>query len=318
MSAVPLLKCLSIQSKKNPENKCNNNVTKGEFCSKHSKSKIRWIKPSVVLTRAVKLAGLKLLRWFQRHINPIIYKKHGPATFFTGISNNPTDIYTLEPIDSIPMKYRFSYKDIKNHVWLFDIRFLTEGRRYSPHLINHFTHEPISGMALDRFHVLVESLTKSKVPILYTDNNILTSEQIWNQKVLDVFLRISSHGYAVNVNWFDNLTVELHSLLYQYLYNGWMYANALTEMDRERIVPKWKNMKSALFRWHPNRICNETHELKWWKKQNLYILNAFLTRSEDKATQGVGAIYVLTAFAKVYPSVRESFPWLVIDDTFAH
>jgi hypothetical protein len=150
------------------------------------------------------------------------------------------------------------------------------------------------------------------MPILYLENNELTPEQIWNQKVLDVFLRISSHGYAINVSWFDNLRPTQHACLYAFLYDIWMVHNNLTDYDRERIVPKYRSSNSPLFRWHPHVVCGKPHELKWWRKQNLYVLNAFLTRSSDKSNQGICAIYILTAFARIYPSVRESFPWLAI------
>lgn len=304
-------KCASVQSKRNPSEKCNHTATKGEFCARHSKSKVRWIKPVITLTRSVKVAGLKVLRWLQRHTRPLIYKHHGPAVFVPEICENVHDVYTLESTSTIPMMYRFSYIDTKKHVWMFDIRFFTQGLTYTGSLLNPFTQESIVGPSLDRFHNLVASLRKSNIPVLYTEDNTLTPEQIWNQKVLDLFLKLSSHGYAVNLTWFDSLSATGHTSLYRHLYNGWM-AGTLTEADRERIVPKYRGAKTTLFRWHPNVVCSESHPLKWWRKQNLYVMNAFLTRSDDKSVQGIGAIYVLTAFAKIYPSVRESFPWLAV------
>jgi hypothetical protein len=301
---------MSIQSKKNPVEKCNNLATKGEFCARHVKSKVKWVAPIVTLTRSVKVAGMKILRWLRRYTYPLIYKHHGPAVFSPEICENIHDVYTLEPTATIPMMYRFSYVDEKKHIWMFDIRFFTQGLTYTGQLLNPFTQEAISGKSLECFQNLVASLRKSNKPVLYTDDNILTPEQIWNQKVLDLFLRLSSHGYAVNLSWFDSLTTSGHASLYRHLYNGWM-AGTLTDADRERIVPKYRGAKTSLFRWHPNVICSEQHVLKWWRKQNLYVMNVFLTRSADKSTQGVGAIFILTAFAKIYPSVRESFPWLV-------
>jgi len=308
------MKCISIQSKKNPTEKCNLVATKGEFCSRHAKSKVKvlWVKPIVTLTRSVKLAGFKILRFLQRYTHPLIYKNHGPSVFLPEICENIHDVYTLEPVNTIPMMYRFSYVDAKRHVWMFDIRFFTQGLTYSGTLLNPFTQEAITGGALERFHALVSSLRKSKKTILYTDDNTLTPEQIWNQKVLDMFLRLSSHGYAVNMSWFESLTMSGHATLYRHLYDGWTYGTALTDADRERIVPKYRGSRTALFRWHPNVICNEAHPLKWWRKQNLYVMTAFLTRSEDKSMQGIGAIYILTAFAKIYRAVRESFPWLQV------
>ena len=310
MSSPPEMKCISIKSKKNPAEKCSLAATKGDFCSRHAKSKVRWVKPVVTLTRSVRVAGLKVLRFLQRYVNPRIYKKHGPAVFTPEICENVHDVYTLEPTSTIPTMYRFSYIDSKKHVWMFDIRFFTQGLTYTGSLLNPFTQEPIVGPSLERFQNIVASLRKSNIPVLYTEDNELTPEQIWNQKVLDLFLRLSSHGYAVNLSWFDSLSTSGHAALYRHLYSGWM-SGTLTDGDRERIVPKYRGAKSSLFRWHPQVICSEQHPLKWWRKQTLYVMNVLLTRSEDKATQGIGAIFILSAFAKIYPSVRESFPWLV-------
>jgi hypothetical protein len=310
MAGPPEMKCISIKSKKNTSEKCPLAATKGEFCSRHSKSKVRWVKPVVTLTRSMRVAGLKVLRFLQRYATRLIYKRRGPAVFTPEICENLHDVYTLEETSTIPILYRFSYVDSKKHVWIFDIRFFTQCLTYTGSLLNPFTQESITGPSLERFQNIVASLRKSNIPVLYTEDNELTPEQIWNQKVLDLFLRLSSHGYAVNLSWFDSLSTSGHASLYRHLYNGWM-SGTLTDADRERIVPKYRGAKTSLFRYPPQVISSEQHPLKWWRKQTLYVMNVLLTRSEDKATQGIGAIFILTAFAKIYPSVRESFPWLV-------
>jgi hypothetical protein len=65
-----------------------------------------------------------------------------------------------------------------------------------------------------------------------------------------------------------------------------------------------------LFKWFPEQVEFRGFELKWWRKQNLALMNAFLSRGQDKDTLGCGALYVLTALAQTHPRAAEAFPWL--------
>jgi hypothetical protein len=138
----------------------------------------------------------------------------------------------------------------------------------------------------------------------------LTPEQVWNQKVLDVFLKLISLGYGVNVLWFETLTIRGHELFYRNLYNLWNITLTLTPEEREVIVPGYMSGRSPLFRWSPYAIIGRVQELKWWRKHNLGLMNAFLSRGQEKDIQGCGALYILTALANSHPHVAEAFPWL--------
>lgn len=302
-------KCQHVKSKKEPEKQCDHAATKGTFCSIHDrcKKKVLWTRPVAMLTRTQRAAGHRVLTFLRRSTWATRLKRHGPAYFTHTVANNETDIYTLDPVASIPLTYRFSYTDSKSNVWLFDSRFLMGSMQYESTVINPFTQEEIPAHVLSRLQTLSEFLQRHSLPLLYVTEDTLTPEQRWNQKVLDVFLRIRIHGYGVNVTWFETMNISSHSRFYMRLYDLWTTELRLTDEDKERIVPRHTN---SIFTQHPNRLMYEYHTLKWWMKHNLSVMHTLLTASPEKGNRGCGALYILTAMAQVIPDVAQAYPWL--------
>jgi len=257
-----------------------------------------------MLTKSQRFAGQKVLRFLRRVTALPLLRRHGLGYYTPTLASNDTDIYTLDPVTAIPPTYRFSYRD-GQRLWIFDSRFLMGLMQYEQTLLNPFTQEEIPATVLTRLQRLSESLQKHSLPLLYVSQT-LTSEQRWNQKVLDVFLRIRIHGYGVNVLWFETMTLSNHTNFYIRIYELWMRELQLTEQDKERIVPGHKKVFSL----HPNRISYECHTLKWWMKHNLAIMHTLLTASPDKGNRGCGALYILTALTRVLPEVAQVYPWL--------
>lgn len=302
-------KCVHVKSKKELDKQCDRAVTNGIFCKIHDRCKKRiiWKRPVAMLTRAQRAAGLKVISFLRKVTRATRLKRHGPAYFTPNISNNETDIYTLDQVSTIPLTYRFSYADAKNNIWLFDSRFLMGSMQYERTVTNPFTQEEIPSPALSRLQGLSEFLQKHSLPLLYVTEDTLTPEQRWNQKVLDVFLRIRTHGYGVNVIWFETMNISMHGRFYGRLYDLWNTELNLTEQDKERIVPGHSN---TFFTQHPLRLMYAYHTLKWWMKHNLSVMHTLLTASPEKGNRGCGALYILTALAQVNPDVAQAYPWL--------
>jgi len=257
------------------------------------------------------MAAEKIARFYIFHGRLRARRIHGPTLYLPELSHNDRDIYTFDTIAKIPFMYHFSFIDEKKHVWTFDMRFLLQLLQYGNQLKNPFSQELIHENVILRLQELSQILIKRKVAIVYIDTDVLTPEQIWNQKVLQVFLKFNSLGYGVNILWYENMNIEDHYIFYENLYELWKHSLQLTNEDRERIIPGHRSGRAPLFRWNPEDIKNKIHELKWWRKQNLALINTFLTRSSDRATQGCGALYILTAFAQTLPKVSETYPWLL-------
>lgn len=308
--------CLSIKSRKHPDLRCESKATHGDFCVRHAKSKVLWTtKYSVIkpFTKKQKVAAESIKKFLLTTWRLYRRRSQGPALFVVTESHNDKDIYTYDSIHTVPLSYRFSYADPQKRLWSFDLRFLLQLLQYGNDLKNPFTQESIPQEAIQRLQQRAETLRKQKVPIIYAEPEGLTSEQIWNQKVLDVFLKLTTLGFGVNVIWFETLSIRAHEYFYRVLYESWTYTQ-ISHDERERIVPGYSAGRTPLFRWTPDALDGRIYELKWWRKQNLSLMNAFLSRGQDRATQGCGAIYILTALAKCHPRAREAFPYLADGD----
>jgi len=312
---TPKVLCTSVKSKKNPHLQCTSVAVEGlPWCTRHRRSQIKWVSqaprpPS--FTRRQKVAGSKITTWMRVYGRLRLRRKHGPALYCPESSHNQKDVYSFESITTIPLLYHFSYADDRKMVWVFDIRFLSQMLTYGKEPRNPFSQELFSRKVIQRLQASASALREKKIPIVYLDTDTLTPDQAWNQKVLDVFLKLHSHGYGANILWFENLTVRGHELFYTHLHRLWTTSLGLTDSDRDRIVPGHNSGRSPLFRWAPMVITSRTQELKWWRKQTLGLMNSFLTRAKDKDVRGCGALYVLTALAQTHPGAAEVFPWLV-------
>ncbi len=327
--------CISIKSKKHPELRCPNTAREeSDWCSNHKKSQIPFTQniPSESCSNAAPRyrplvskeqneVGLwqkesmvkRIQTWWKWVGRRKLRKELGPATFVPTLAHNDKDISTYDSVETIPKIYRFSYIDSKHHLWLFDLRCLMNLLQYGSELKNPFTQEILEKETVGRLQRRAEQLRNMGKPCLYTDEDELTPEQQWNQKVLDVFLKLTSLGYSVNVQWFESLTIRGHEMFYTKLFELWNVRLQLTEEEKEKIVPGFHSGRHPLFRWHPSRIVGRILEIRWWRKQNIQLMRNFLTRTDDKETQSCGALYLLTALANVHPRCGECFPWLVED-----
>lgn len=319
----PPKQCISIKSKKHPDVQCPTPTTRGEFCARHAKAKnhVRWAgagasgpRTGHPLTRRQKNACELLRRSLLPRLRAHLRRQKGPATYALAASHNDRDIYSFESLATIPTPYLFSYTDTQGHTWTFDIRFLVQLLQYGKEIKNPFSQAAFPTAVMDRFQRRTETLRRLRFPIVYTETDTLTPEQAWNQKVLDVFLKLTSLGFGINVLWFETLTVRGHETFYRRLWTQWNLVQNLTEADRERLVPGHANGRAPLFRWDPEQVEFRGFDVKWWRKQNLGLMNAFLSRGQDRETLGCGALYILTALAQTHPRAAEAFPWLVGED----
>lgn len=303
--------CHSIKSKKTPTIRCVSKATHGDFCARHRKSKILWTAPSKsMITRKQRTAIEKIYRFWILHGRRKVRKIHGPATFLPEISQNDRDIFNLEPIAKIPLMYHFSYQDSNKHIWTFDLRYLTQMLHYGNDLKNPYSQELLPSPIIKRLQEYTQHLIGHKIPVLYTDNETLTPEQAWNQKVLDVFLKLNSMGYAANLVWFELMTPRQHHQFYTSLYDLWNHRLALTHQQKEVLIPAYDSGRAPLFRWASEIIIGNNKDLKWWRKNNLSLMNTFLTRGKDRAVQSTGALYILMALVQSSPGAAEAFHWL--------
>lgn len=326
--------CANIKSKKHPEARCSYAATNGDFCSRHCKKPQRWSQTTANSTSASKVrpgrrsatnpsltrptrkqedAAKQIQGFWRLRGNLYLRSLRGPTTFSLDMSHNTQDIYTYEPLSTIPPIYRFSYLDSKSHAWTFDIRFLLQSLQFSSELKNPYTQEPLLPHTLHKLENYIAWLKSRKFPIVYLETDDLTPEQAWNQKVLTLFLKYQTLGYAIQTSWFESLSIKQHIQFYQRLFLIWL--TIATPEEKQKIIPNWMNLETPLFRWPLEYATSlDFKNMKWWRKQTYTIMESFATRAQDKNAQITGALYVLMALVQVSRPAAEGYPFLLLSD----
>lgn len=313
MDGSSLRKCQSIKSRKHKNAPCTSVATHGDFCSRHGKNPIRYIKPTTsifpnrILTRSDTIAVLRIQKFWIKWAAQQRYKRQGPAMNNFEVSQNQTEIYSLDTIQSIPKVFFFSFADMSKTIWSFDIRSLSHLLTEGTEPVNPYTRQMILPSTLKKIHERLQWLRKRKYPILHMTGENLTQEQIWNQKVLDVFFKMDALGYRASCRWFEDMEREDHELFFARMYRLWTYQLGLTVSEKEAILPG----PGKLFKQTPDKTIRSNHDIRWWRRSNLNMIVEFLIRGTTKSHQALGALYVLMALVQVVPEAAEAYPWIL-------
>lgn len=309
--------CANIKSRKNPDVQCPLLASHGDYCSRHTKNPRPFKPPAVqpvadrVYTRADHAAATKLQRFWRTWAPRIASRRQGPAATDRSISNNATELYTLEPLARIPALFLFSFADDRRQVWSFDIRSLSQLFSIGQLTTNPYTREPIPTKALAAIRARLDWLRKRKYATMHTSGDVLTQEQLWNQKVLDVFMKLDALGYYVSCDWFHGMTIVDHRDFYKYMYQLWYWRLGLSMQDRDLLVPGHATGSQKLFRWAPEQMIGGAAAKKhWWEKVNLALIQTFLTGAAEKERQRLGAMYIVMGLVHVSADAARAFPWV--------
>jgi hypothetical protein len=313
MEAYSLRKCQNIKSRRHKNAPCNSAATYGDFCCRHFKNPVRFQgqKPSIflnrILTRSEHQAALSIQRFWKKWSAHQRFHRQGPAANCPGVSQNSIEVYTLEPLETIPIVFFFSFADESKSIWSFDIRSLSHLLKEGTEPQNPYTRQPLLPKTLEFIHSRLQWLRLRKYPILHDTGENLTQEQIWNQKVLDVFFKMDALGYRASCRWFEEMDKDDHGIFYSRLYRLWTYQLGLSAREKEDILPGC----TKIFKQTPERAITSNHDIRWWRRTNLNMILEFITRGTTKSQQGLGALYILMAIVQVVPEAGEAYPWIV-------
>lgn len=315
MEGGKLRKCASIKSKKHRDQACTYTATQGDYCSRHSKNPVRY-KPKeevaefVTNTRQTTKAVQALQRFWRRKSSLLRYNRQGPAANDRSLAANQTEVYSLDPLDSIPQSSFFSFADELKTIWAFDIRSLSHLVTETSEIVNPYTRTPLQSKTLKQIHSRIVWLRERKFPILYATGENMSQEQLWNQKVLDVFFKMEALGYRASCRWFDELRIIDHEAFYRRLHRLWTYQLGLNHGEKEAIVPGYSSGQTKLFRQSPDKLQGELHDLRWWRRTTLNLILQFLTKAPQKNNQSLGALYIVMTLVQVVPEAAEAYPWV--------
>jgi hypothetical protein len=307
--------CANTKSKRHPDKQCEQSASHGDFCFRHWKRPHRYVplleSQPKRLTRQTTREALRLASWWKQVIPLRKFRTQGPAIHDRSLSNNDTEVYSMDSVKDISSLYFFSFSDSNKHIWSFDIRSLSHLMAVGRPLNNPYTRETLNQETTQKIRDRINWLRTRKYPLLYIQGEGLTPEQHWNQRVLDVFMKMESLGYLSGSSWFEQLSLRDNKFFYRALFELWTYRLGLSPQEKEGIVPRHSKSDGKLFKQTPEMLLTRNHDLHWWKKTNLNTMNTLLTRSTDKTKQALGALYILMGLVQVSDDAADAYPWIL-------
>lgn len=318
-TALEFRKCANVRSKTHPDSPCKSIAIHGDFCARHWKRPHRYVALTELrntsVTRSYIQAVKRIQAWWRLAFPSSLYRHQGPAIHLQSLSQNSTEVYSMEAIEKIPKLFFFSYADEKKTIWSFDIRSLSHSLAQGKALENPYTREPFAQRTLQRVRERIAYLRKRKYPVLYLQGDNLSQEQEWNQRVLDIFMKLEALGYSAACSWFNSMDLDDHKNFYKILHELWFWRLGLSPAEKELIVPGHLKSATKLFRWQPEVVTQAAHNLRWWQKHNLWLIQTFIEKSPDKSKNALAAVYMMMGLVYVSEDAAEAYPWIV--DTMA-
>ena len=310
-SKMSLRKCANIKSRSSPDQRCAEEASYGEFCAKHIKRPTRFplLKGFDIQISRRQEETLRKIQMNYRFKNALRRNRNqGPTTTFTELSENETEVYTLESVKSIPILYRFSFSDLQKHIFTFDIRTLYQLVQETGYkLTNPYNRDLISKEIIDKLIRRINFLRSKKYCLLVTSDNELTQDQLIHQRVIDICLKYDFLGFYTSPEWFENLDIRGLKDIYINLYSLFVGNPIADAATLDAIYP---GRRDDLFELRINGINNRKDK----KILQNALLNAFekiITTSSKKENKSLGATYCLKCWAMAHPQIYINYPWLV-------
>lgn len=298
--------CKNSKSRANPDVQCALSATHGDYCFRHYKNPKPFGKPPAVASRAYtrkdRVAATAIQAFWRTWAPYRRFANQGPAANCLDLAMNETELYSFDSIRSIPRHYTITIADERRSLWVFDVRTLVHSMTKGFPSQNPYTRDAFLDRAKQQIHGRIEWLRRRKYPILHINTDVVTAEQVWKHKVLDVFLRIESLGYYVNCDWFYRMSLEDHKKFYAHLFSLWEWKLHLAQADKDRIVSE------NPFRFHPSET--PTKSYSWWQKNTLALIDTFISKGCTKEDKKMGAMYGLMSLVTISGDAAEALPWL--------
>ena len=249
----------------------------------------------------IKTDGLSKLELFievKRHID--IYKIIKIQAYYRGKKirerncHNDKDFYTYEMLIDIPKEYFYSYVDLKNIKWGFDIRSLKKLIDMNNNN-NPYTMEVIPKNIIDN---VINKIKKYNIrdieDIIFEDK-----KEILKHKIIDVCSSIERSGYTCLIEWIINLNHRQTKHFYRVFEDTINYRAQLTDEIKIRIYPpEGKFFETPIIEiLHMNRNDIMMNILKEVEK---------FANCNDDSDRKLGYIYFIVSLSEVCRSCYET------------
>lgn len=267
----------------------------------------------------------KIYNFFKLHDNVVVIQKawrrylfkeynklRGPARFSRKLCVNDTDFFTMDNISEIPYLQFYSFKDVDNTIYGFDIMSIYNlfNRDYdkisNPYNRNMFPKKVKKNMLkIIWLSKLFNDTLNLKMNDDITSEPVSPSHPNIDNRVMSVFHDIDILGNYTNLNWFLNLsTAALMRFLFE-LNDIWSYrANLLDSIKRE-ICPNYQDLFRMM-----HLVDIRLVTLPILQEIALGVIEKLVRNGINHDSRCLGANYVLCALTLVSPDAAIALPWL--------
>jgi hypothetical protein len=241
----------------------------------------------------------------------------GPAFKNRKICTNDTDFVTMDDLKDLAYSQFFSYKDIDNFIYGFDISsiynliFKKNDSINSSKIggINPYNRNKIPSFVMINLKMItrLSKILKIKINLDFdTSVGQISNEKTVEMRTITLFQNIDSLGNYSSPEWFLSLNRNQIVKFMRELSDIWNYRAQLSMEVKNNICPPhgdpFRNINLSY-------ILNE-NDLLNIKKNVLDILEKFVNNGIDRDSKSLGAYYVLGALTLVNESAAVSLPWL--------
>jgi len=257
---------------------------------------------------------IKIQNTFRKFLTKKINKLRGMAYHNRSICHNKEDFITFEDLEKTPNIYFYSFQDIDDFVYGFNIKtfykFVITTKYKKPY--NPYNNIELSNKIIDDVKNIVRLLNILNHDMSFPMMVIHDKKAEIKEKAFSVFQKFNMLNNYTDANWFLELGISKLKKLYEISEDIWNYrAVHLTKEIRKKHIPK------------NNAFLITPHKIYQMKNKN-EIQNIVLDEFDRFVTEGVtreerktGAMWMLTALVEVSPNACESMPWLLQNPQFA-
>lgn len=232
----------------------------------------------------------------------------GPALFKRHLSNNKSDFLNFEKITKIPYYYFFSFKDLDNFIYSFNIKSIN-------YLINNKNKNPYNRNILDnniKTNILKLLKSNKKLDLKINFINYKNPYLIMKQNCIKIFQRMDELKLYTQPDWFLQLNLKQLKKLYLEIKDLWEYRSQLNNLMRLTYVKTGKIFNLKIY--NVNAISNK-----------LELQNLLLKEFNRMIHQGItdthcitSCYWILTCLTMVSHSAAMGYPHLVQSHAFIH
>lgn len=250
----------------------------------------------------------KIQNKYRLHLIKKYNKSHGPAYIKRELCTNKTDFLSLEEINDIPHSQFYSYKDIDNYIYGFDVISLYNLIvKSNNNCINPYNRKPFPKFIEREIEDLIKYSKILNIQLnikLNNETNKLSKSKNIELMAISMFQKMDELGNYTDVNWFNELSTSQLIRFIRELHDIWTYRAQLSITTKKEINPSHDPFYNIQFN---NIQYLENIELK---RLIITIISNFIDYGINKDSKYLGASYVLSALTLVSHDAASSMPWL--------